>query len=355
MRRLLFLAVLGTTATAHADTWMTAELPTAIAVSQVQEQVFRPGAMPAVGGYLAHGRFAVGARFRAGILRAGDSPGNNLMDTGVGGLIATGVAGRVSLSDGFVELVAGGGLTGHDVVPEFELGAGWLIDVGSFAVGPSVRYIRVVADSADRFGDANLVLAGVDFRFGKSRERVPVLPPTPEPPAPPPPSPPAEDPKFDLDGDKLADGLVSCADLVESLDKASDCGAGGMVEVQGDRIILDDRVLFDTDHAHVKSQGREIVRAIAKAVESHPEWIHITVEGHADVRGEDDYNQALSERRAEMTRNVLVKAGVDPDRVSFVGYGRTKPRDPDTTPEAHARNRRVEFVIDRAPRQEVLP
>jgi outer membrane protein OmpA-like peptidoglycan-associated protein len=354
MRRFLFLAVLGTTATANADTWMTAELPTAIAVSQVQEQVFRPGAMPAVGGYLSHGRFALGARLRAGILRAGESPGSNLMNPGVGGLIATGLAGRVSLSDGFVELVAGGGITGHDVVPEFELGVGWMIDVGSFAVGPSLRYIRIVADSADRFGDANLVLAGVDFQFGKAHERVPVLPPTPEPPAPPPPPPP-EPPKFDLDGDKLADSLVSCADLIESLDKASDCGVGGVVEVQGDRIILDDRVLFETDHAHVKSQGREIVRAIAKAVAAHPEWIHITIEGHADVRGEDDYNQALSERRAEMTRNVLVKAGVDPDRVSFIGYGRTKPRDLGATLEAHARNRRVEFVIDRAPHQEVQP
>jgi outer membrane protein OmpA-like peptidoglycan-associated protein len=354
-RSLTLVAVLATTATAHADTWMTVELPTAIAVSQVQEQVFRPGAMPAVGGYLTHGRFAFGARLRAGILRSGDSPGNNLMDPGVGGLIAGGLAARVSLGDGFVELVGGGGMTGHDVVPEFELGAGWMIDVGKFAVGPAVRYIRVVASSADRFGDANLVLAGVDFQFGKAHARVPVLPPTPEPPAPPPPPPPAPEPKFDLDDDKLADGLMSCADLVEALDRDSDCGQGGVVEVQGDRIILDDRVLFETDHAHVKSQGREIVRAIAKAVAAHPDWVHITIEGHADVRGEDDYNQALSERRAEMTRNVLVKAGVDPDRVSFVGYGRSKPRDPGMTPEAHARNRRVEFVIDRAPHQEVQP
>jgi len=128
-----------------------------------------------------------------------------------------------------------------------------------------------------------------------------------------------------------------------------------VVEVQGDRIILDDRVLFDTDHAHVKSHGREIVRAIAKAAAQHPEWVHITVEGHADVRGEDQYNQDLSERRAEMTYNVLVKAGVDPGRLSYVGYGRSRPRDPGTTPEAHARNRRVEFVIDRASRTEVQP
>ena len=350
MRRLLFFAVLGVTATAHADRWMTVELPTAVAVSSMQEEVFRPGAMPAAGAYLSRGRFAVGARLRAGILRAGSAPPGNLMDPGIGGLVTAGLAARVTLGDGFVELVGGGGVTGHDTVPEFELGAGWLVDVGSFAVGPSVRYVRVVASSADMLGDASLLLAGVDFQFGKERERVPVLPPTPEPPAPPPP--PVEEDRVASDRDAIAEQLPSCADMLEFLDEASQCGPEGVVEVEGDRIILDDRVLFDTDHAHVKSEGREIIRAIAKAAEEHPEWVHITVEGHADTRGPDDYNQELSERRAEMTRNVLVHAGIDPDRVGFVGYGRTRPRDPGTTPEAHAHNRRVEFVIDRAPHSE---
>ena len=352
MRRSLLIAVLGMTATAHADRWMTAELPTAVAVSSVQEEVFRPGAMPAVGGYIARGHFAVGARLRAGILRSGASPGGGLMDPGVGGLVAGGLAARVTLGDGFFELVGGGGMTGHDTVPEFEIGAGYLIDVGKFAVGPSVRYVRVVASSADAFGTASLVLAGVDFQFGKEHPHVQVaaLPPPAEPPPPPPPPPQIAD-----DGDKITDRLASCADLIEFLAEDSYCGDGGVVEVQGDRIILDDRVLFDTDHARVKSQGREIVKAIAKAAEQHPEWTHITIEGHADVRGEDEYNQELSERRAEMTRKELVKDGVDADRVSSVGYGRTRPRDPGTTPEAHAHNRRVEFVIDRASHQEVQP
>jgi outer membrane protein OmpA-like peptidoglycan-associated protein len=352
MRRLPLIAVLAVTATAHADRWMTAELPTAVAVSSVQEEVFRPGAMPAVGAYIARGHFALGARLRAVILRDGTAPGGNLMNPGVGGLVAAGLAARVTLGDGFFELVGGGGMTGHDTVPEFELGAGYLIDVGKFSVGPSVRYVRVVAASADSFGTANLVLAGVDFQFGKHHPsvRVPVLPPAAEPPPPPP-----EQPKVADDGDAITDHLTSCSDLIEFLDENSDCGDGGVLEVKGDRIILDDRVLFETDHAHVKSQGREIVRAIAKAAAQHPEWVHITIEGHADVRGEDEYNQELSERRAEMTRNVLVKAGVDPYRLSYVGYGRTRPRDPGTTPEAHARNRRVEFVIDRAAHKEVLP
>jgi outer membrane protein OmpA-like peptidoglycan-associated protein len=179
-----------------------------------------------------------------------------------------------------------------------------------------------------------------------------VLPPTPEPAPAPPPEPPTT---FQPDGDVIVDAMPSCADLIEFLDEDSHCGPAGVIEVQGDRIILDDRVLFETDHAHVKSKGREIVRAIAQAAKQHPEWLHITVEGHADVRGADDYNQELSQRRAEMTRNVLVKAGIAEDRVSAIGYGRTRPRDEGTTPEAHQHNRRVEFVIDRAPHQESAP
>src|SRR5262249_11205761 len=103
--------------------------------------------------------------------------------------------------------------------------------------------------------------------------------------------------------------------------------------------------------------GREIIGAIVKAAEQHPEWLTITIEGHADVRGDDDYNQALSEHRAERARDVMIKAGFPEDRVKAVGYGRSHPRDPGTTPEAHARHRRVEFVIDRAPHAatEVVP
>ena len=66
------------------------------------------------------------------------------------------------------------------------------------------------------------------------------------------------------------------------------------------------------------------------------------------MRGGDAYNQALSEARAERTRDVMVKAGIAARRVKTVGYGRTHPRDAGTTPEAHHHNRRVEFVIDRA-------
>ena len=69
------------------------------------------------------------------------------------------------------------------------------------------------------------------------------------------------------------------------------------------------------------------------------------IQGHADTRGTDQYNQWLSELRASRVRDVLVRQGFAPDRVETAGFGCTHPRDPGNDEEAHQRNRRVEFVI----------
>ena len=345
MKRTILMILLGATVPASADRWMTAEIPASVAVSAMQEQAFRPGAMPAVGAYVSFGRFAIGARLRAGVLRDGAAPGGNMADPGVGGLVTAGVAGRFQVGGGgWIEVVGGGGVTGTDLVPTVEAGAGWFFDVAGLEIGPSVRYVRVVAASADAFGSADLVLVGADVTIGRARERVVQAPIVVARDVTPPPT-----PTVTPDDDRIVDHAASCADLIEFLDEGSGCGEGSAVQVAGDRIILDDRVLFDTDHARVRSAGREVIRAIAKAAAQHPEWETITIEGHADVRGDDDYNQALSEKRAERARDVMVRAGFPEDRVKAVGFGRSRPRDPGTTDEAHHHNRRVEFVIDRAP------
>ncbi|MFT3694217.1 MAG: OmpA family protein [Kofleriaceae bacterium] len=360
MKSAIAILLLGSAGTAAADRWMSAEIPSAVAVSEQQNDVFRAGAMPAVGGYQQLGQhFALGMRVRAGVLRNGTTaPGNNRMDPSTGGLATVGVAARFTVGGTYLELVGGGGVTGSDVVPAFEAGIGYLFDFEHVSIGPSVRYVRVVADAHDALGSADLALFGVDFQFGKDRHRIahdryadPEVglwkEPVAKPVAPPPPPPVVEE-KTTPDGDVVADSLPSCMDLVEYLDDASGCGPGKAIEVVGDRIILDDRVLFDSDRAHVHAAGREMIAAIVKAAQHHPEWLHVTIEGHADVRGPDDYNQSLSELRAERTRDQMIKAGFPADKITVVGYGRTKPRDPGMTPEAHQRNRRVEFQIDRA-------
>jgi outer membrane protein OmpA-like peptidoglycan-associated protein len=330
---------------AAADTFVTAETPAAFAVSDAQAGLFRPGAMPALGAYADGGWYAVGVRVRAGVLADGPAPGGHFMSPGPGGLATGGLAARVFAgprrAGAWIEAVLGGGITGSEAVPVVEAGAGWDVSVGGVDLGPSVRYARAFAGAGDRLGDAGLVLIGIDVRFGrKRRDRIArvasVAPAIAPPPAPPPPPPPIES-----DRDVVADALPSCSQEPDA------CPLDTQLQVIDDRIVLDDRVLFDVDRAHVHAAGRDLIGAVVWLWQEHPDWAAITVEGHADVRGDDDYNQALSERRAAAVRWQMIRAGADGARIDAVGYGRSRPRDPGTDEAAHRRNRRVEFVVHR--------
>jgi outer membrane protein OmpA-like peptidoglycan-associated protein len=320
----------------HADDWMVAEAPAAIAVSAAQEGVFRPGAMPAVGFYRDNGLVAFGLRMRAGVLRDGPAPENNMKDPGVGGLGSAGAAVRFGMRGFWVEAVGGVGITGHDTVPVLEAGVGWDMAVGPVDLGPSVRFLRVEKnDPTALLGSADLVLVGVDVQIGKARKKLAAPTIHYEAPV-----------AVQADHDAVVDAEAGCVtDGTGCENELAAAVDAGLVEVTDDRIVLDERVLFDFDSARIRSAGRDVIAAIAQMWKSHPEWERITVEGHADVRGADDYNQALSQRRAERAREVLVHDGFATDRVAAVGFGRSRPRDAGTTEQAHRRNRRVEFVI----------
>jgi OmpA-OmpF porin, OOP family len=72
---------------------------------------------------------------------------------------------------------------------------------------------------------------------------------------------------------------------------------------------------------------------------------NIEIAGHTDGDGEDAYNQALSEKRAQSVVDYLVKAGLPADRFAAVGYGSTQPIASNDTDEGKAQNRRIEFVV----------
>ncbi len=72
---------------------------------------------------------------------------------------------------------------------------------------------------------------------------------------------------------------------------------------------------------------------------------NIEIAGHTDSDGEDGFNQALSEKRAQAVMDYLVKAGLPADRFTAVGYGSTQPIASNETDEGKAHNRRIEFVV----------
>src|ERR1700744_3723665 len=71
----------------------------------------------------------------------------------------------------------------------------------------------------------------------------------------------------------------------------------------------------------------------------------IEIAGHTDADGEDGFNQALSEKRAQSVMDYLVKAGLPSDRFTAVGYGSAQPVAANDTDEGKAKNRRIEFVV----------
>ena len=105
-----------------------------------------------------------------------------------------------------------------------------------------------------------------------------------------------------------------------------------------------DAIEFGFDIADLSGEDRELLSRVAGILLTSSGF-SVAVYGHTDDVGTDEYNQTLSERRARSVRDYLVEAGVSPDIVSTLGYGKSSPRVEGTTPEARAMNRRVEIAI----------
>jgi outer membrane protein OmpA-like peptidoglycan-associated protein len=103
-------------------------------------------------------------------------------------------------------------------------------------------------------------------------------------------------------------------------------------------------VLFDTASATLKPGAREKLARVAGILASHPD-LHIEIEGHTDSVGSDDYNQRLSERRAESVRAYLVQQRIPPTSVDAEGLGEGRPVATNATPAGRQQNRRVELVV----------
>lgn len=101
---------------------------------------------------------------------------------------------------------------------------------------------------------------------------------------------------------------------------------------------------FDFDKATLRPENRELLSRIAGILLTSKDY-SVTVFGHTDDIGTDAYNQGLSERRAEAVRDYLVAAGLDPNIMTTEGMGESQPLVAEKTPEARAKNRRVEIGI----------
>lgn len=111
----------------------------------------------------------------------------------------------------------------------------------------------------------------------------------------------------------------------------------GMVLTLGD-------VLFDTGQATLKPGAQLTIGRLAKFLNAHPQT-KIIVEGHTDSVGSEEYNEALSERRAQSVANALVALGVDADQLRTIARGKDYPVATNATAAGRQQNRRVEIVF----------
>ena len=103
-------------------------------------------------------------------------------------------------------------------------------------------------------------------------------------------------------------------------------------------------VLFDFNQATLKPGAKEKLAKVSGILLAYPS-LHLSVEGHTDSIGSDDYNQKLSERRADAVRDYLVSNSINANNIMAKGLGKTDPVASNDTAAGRQQNRRVEMVV----------
>ena len=105
-----------------------------------------------------------------------------------------------------------------------------------------------------------------------------------------------------------------------------------------------DRVNYDTDSSDLYWRAENALKAQARFLQENPD-LTITVEGHADERGTDEYNLALGERRANAAREFLIAQGIDAFRIEVVSFGEERPVETCSDESCWSANRRSVSTI----------
>ena len=119
---------------------------------------------------------------------------------------------------------------------------------------------------------------------------------------------------------------------------------GQLGDSEDRRTLENQTVYFGFDSASIQPEELDKVERVALHLGNNPS-VNLKIEGHCDVRGTDEYNRALGERRALALRELLADLGVAPERVITESWGEDRLADAGTDARAHSRNRRGEFVL----------
>ncbi|GAB3289081.1 OmpA family protein [Parahaliea aestuarii] len=203
--------------------------------------------------------------------------------------------------------------------------------------GAGVRYMLTsrfgarlearLVHSLDESHNDVLLTAGLNYYFGKVKE---------DSPPPPPPAP------VDSDGDGVTDDKDQCPGTPP----------GTRVDANGCPLPVERvasiklKVNFDFDSSKVKEQYFNDIGELANFLKRFDD-VDVQLEGHTDSVGPDDYNQKLSQRRADAVKDMLVNQyGIAASRIKPVGYGEAQPVATNDTKEGRAQNRRTMATLE---------
>ena len=150
----------------------------------------------------------------------------------------------------------------------------------------------------------------------------------------------------DLDG--IFDDQDACPDAAGNPDTDPKRNGCPKAFVQGTQIKILDQVKFQKNQALIVPgrESEDVLQAVLKVLNEHPEIRSVRVEGHTDNTGSAGRNRTLSQERAGAVLNWLVKHGIEKARLSSVGFGPDRPIDSNETEEGRQNNRRVDFQIE---------
>ncbi len=149
----------------------------------------------------------------------------------------------------------------------------------------------------------------------------------------------------DSDNDGIVDAQDACPLAAGEPSEDPQKHGCPLAAIVVDEIKITQKVHFRSRSAQILPESHELLAAIVKLLQDHPEVLKVSIEGHTDSRDNPFYNRQLSKWRAASVRRWLIQKGIEPGRLVSTGFGEDRPIADNTTEEGMASNRRVEFHI----------
>ena len=148
--------------------------------------------------------------------------------------------------------------------------------------------------------------------------------------------------------DELKDGIAKLASATPGVQVVTNNVEVGYPKKKVSDILIEilrvQNIFFDHNKWSIRRESLVSLDKIADVLKKYPD-VRVRIEGHTDAVDTEQYNQWLSNQRANAVRDALVQRGIGKERLEAVGYGESRPIATNDNPEGRAENRRIEFKV----------